>query len=98
MNDDRIVGNCPRCGVPYDSTAEFCSKCGAYLITNIKFKQGRQMPSYEDKVNTMYNDAQYCLHEYSEYSSVLFTSPEKIWLLSIAKYIAFRLILRGLLG
>lgn len=61
MNNDRIVGNCPRCGAPYDSTMEFCAKCSANLITNIKFKRGRQIPSYEDKVNTMYNDAQYCL-------------------------------------
>jgi len=57
--NNRICGYCSRCGEPFGSSARLCSKCGANLASNIKFKQGKQPLSYEEKIDTMYNDAQF---------------------------------------
>ena len=65
-NNKHINGYCPRCGAPYDSMTKLCSKCGANLVSNIMFKQNKQMPSYEDRIDTMYSDATYCVKALSK--------------------------------
>jgi len=76
--NNRICGYCSRCGEPFGSSARLCSKCGANLASNIKFKQGKQPLSYEEKIDTMYNDAQFCLSTISKRDKI----SGRIWIVT----------------
>ena len=78
MGQNKIIGNCPRCGTSYNNTATFCSKCGANLTENIKFRQNKQMPTYEEKLDIMFNDAQYCIATISKREK----TSCKIWIIT----------------
>ena len=78
MGKSKVVGKCPRCGTSYSTTASFCSKCGANLSENIKFKQNKQMPTYEEKLDIMYNDAQYCIANIAKRERM----SSKIWIIT----------------
>lgn len=70
MKNKKVAGYCPRCGAAYGDTFKVCAKCGVNLSINIKFKQGRQIPTYEDTIDTMCSDAQYCLLTLSKRAKV----------------------------
>ncbi|MBQ9796381.1 MAG: zinc ribbon domain-containing protein [Clostridia bacterium] len=78
MRQNKIIGNCPRCGTSYNNTVTFCSKCGANLTENIKFRQNKQMPTYEEKLDIMFNDAQYCIATISKREK----TSCKIWIIT----------------
>lgn len=66
QRNKNIRGYCPRCGNPYDSSTRFCPKCGADLVVNIKYRQGKQIPTYDDHTSKMENDAKYWLARLSK--------------------------------